>query len=155
MLKAVTIMVMLALGPVAVSSTALAQNSAGVDEYVEELPGAGGGKPGPGADDSGGPGGGPLTPAQVDSLEELGSDGAAAAALAQAGGTGRADRAESSAPAPAEPDDDSGVAEIVGGLAGNSDAGMGVALPIILVGALAVAVASLFLRRTRRGRDPA
>jgi hypothetical protein len=159
MRKAMTILAALGLMAVALPTTALGQGNAGVDEYVENLPGPGGGDPTAGGDDSDDPGGGgPLTQAEVASLEELGSDGAAAAALAQGSGpqdANDADNAGGSRPAPSGDDDRSGAAEVLGTLTGNSDSGMGIALPILLGTTLVAALAFLLVRRSRGRPGPA
>jgi hypothetical protein len=158
MRKAMTILAALGLVAVALPTTALGQGNAGVDEYVENLPGPGGGDPTAGGDDSDDPGGGPLAPAEVASLEELGSDGAAAAALAQGSGPQDANDADNAGrPKPASPGDDdrSGAAEVLGTLTGNSDSGMGIALPIVLGATLVAALAFLLVRRSRGRPGPA
>jgi hypothetical protein len=158
MRKAMTIVAAIVLASVALPTTALGQGNAGVDEYVEDLPGPGGGDPTKGGDDSGDPGGGPLAPAEVASLEELGSDGAAAAALAQGAGprdVNHADNAGGSKPAPSGDDNRSGPAEVLGTLTGNADSGMGLAFPIVLGATLVAAVAYLLVRRTRGRSGPA
>jgi hypothetical protein len=158
MRKAMTILAALGLMAVALPTTALGQGNAGVDEYVENLPGPGGGDPTAGGGDSDDPGAGPLTPAEVASLKELGSDGAAAAALAQGSGpqdANDADNAGGSRPASSGDDDRSGAAEVLGTLTGNSDSGMGIALPIVLGATLVAALAFLLVRRSRGRPGPA
>ncbi len=150
-----TILAALVLAPVAVPTAALGQGNAGVDEYVEELPGAGGGKPDKGGGDDGG--GGPLTPAQVTSLEELGSDGAAAAALAQGSGPRMTGRVTPATVTRRPPSVTSARASPTSWApsTGDSESGSGVALPIVLVAALVAAVAFLLFRRSRRRPGPA
>ena len=157
MRKAMTIVVTLAIAVLALPATAAGQGSPGVDEYVEELPGPGGGDPSGGGEDSG-DADGPLTPAQVTSLEELGSDGAAAAALAQGGGpqgNNHANKSGGFKPAPSGDDHRSGATKILGTLTGNADSGMGIGLPIILGAALVAAVTFLLVRRGRGRSGPA
>ena len=152
MRRSVTILVALAFASAALPSAALGQGNAGVDEYVEELPGAGGGNPGKGGDD---PGSGSLPPAAVASLEDLGSDGAAAAALAQGSGPAGDGTRNANRPDPSQRDDGSGIAgDIAGTLTGSSESGMGIALPIVLVAALVAALAFLLVRHSRGRPGP-
>jgi hypothetical protein len=134
---------------------ALAGDNAAVEEYVLDIPGAGGKQHG---DDPGGTGANSgLPPAAASALEALGEDGIAAAELAEATGPKRNaagdDRNGGSAQAVAADADDSGVARVLTDLASGSDSGMGPALPIFLALALAAAVA-LVIRR-RRGETSA
>jgi hypothetical protein len=146
MRRVLTIVLAAALVAVVAPSMALGQSNAGIDEYTEEVPGAGGGNPthgggGGGEDPSTG---GPLSPAEVSSLEELGADGAAAAELAQASGP----RDDGGTPGvAASPDDSSGVADVVGDLAGDSDEGIGIMLPVVLALTLLAAVGFVLVRR--------
>lgn len=153
----------------AVPAMAMAQGNAGVDEYTETVPGAGGDKPsmGGGGDGSGeSSGGGPLTPSQVAALEEQGPDGAAAAGLAQStgpdskgtpGGKEGESFAGTEAPsgAPGSDTSGSGIPGAIGDLAGGSDSGMGLVLPIVLVAALLGAVAFVIARRGGGQAGPA
>jgi hypothetical protein len=157
MRKAMMIITALVIAPLALPTTAPGQSNGGVDEYVEELPGPGGGSP-DGGEDSVDTGDGPLTPAQVSSLGELGSDGAAAAALAQGGGPqdGTDDKdGRGSKAAPSGDDGRSGAAEVLGTLTGNADSGTGIGLPIVLGATLIAAVAFLLVRRSRGRSGPA
>lgn len=147
-----------------VPAAALGQDNAGVDEYSEQVPGGGGNQPsnpnagGGGSGGSGDPDGGPLTPAQVAALEAQGADGAAAASLAQQTGpdstAGRGGAGDGSAGGGggSAADDGGGLTEIAGNIAGGSDSGMGVALPLILGAALIGALAFVVMRRRGGGQ---
>jgi hypothetical protein len=144
-----TIFMAAVLVALVVPAVSLGQGNAGVDEYTEEVPGAGGGKP-----SSGNTGGeddptlGPLTPAQVSALDEAGIDGTAAAALAQATGPAGGDQGNGGTPDDLGPvDDSSGVADVVGDLAGDSESGIGIMLPIVLALTLLAAVGFVLARR--------
>ena len=128
----------------------VASAQGGTDEYVEQLPGAGGNEPSeqsagdPETDDS-------LTPAQEDVVEEQGADGSAALDLAQAtgpdgggdsaqGGSGGGDQAGSKA--------GTGLPGVVGNVAGESDdSGTGILLPLVIGGTLVAALAFVVIRR--------
>src|SRR5688500_17386042 len=69
------------LAVLAAPATAWAQDNSAVDEYQEHVPGARGDRP---SDEVGGGGGGSLPPGSAAALQARGSDGAAAAALAEA-----------------------------------------------------------------------
>jgi hypothetical protein len=164
-----TSLTMLALAFTA--SSAVAQHvppgNSSVDEYTENVPGAGGdtssdhheGGAGGGVGSSGGGG---LSPQVADQLEASGSDGQAAAALAE-GSTpeshgdrqhkpNHGDDAGSQGGNPAGPDSGGGIGTAVGHLVGGSDSGgMGIALPLILIGALAAAVLFLIVRKRSDG----
>ena len=152
MRRVLTVLIVAALGVCLPPAAALGQGG-GVDEYTEQLPGAGGGKPtSGGGDDENSTGGGPLSPAAVDSLDELGSDGTAAAELAQTSGPGTAQSpGDSGGSDAAVPDETSGAVD-VGNLAGDSGDGVGIALPIVLALILLAAVGFVIVRRT--GRRP-
>jgi len=153
-----TLLAAMALLTLGLPAVATAQGNGGVDEYEEVLPGPGGGNESSGGGDDGDDSSGPLTPAQVSALEEQGSDGAAAAELARQTGSDR-DRGPGGDPLSATadvPDDSSGVAEVVGDLAGGSGGGgMGIVLPIVLGAALVGAIAFVVARRRSGRADPA
>lgn len=158
---------------------ALGQGS-GADEYTENIPGGGGNTPtnnnGNGSGGGSDGGGSPLPQGAQEALAQQGSDGAAAANLAaetgpnrnatsgkQGGGSG-GDGAGgglsggegSSLSTPTKSDSGgSGIGEVVGELAGGSDDGMGILLPIILGSVLVAAVAFVLIRRTGGPAGPA
>ncbi len=150
-----------ALALLVLPATAQAQQGGGsaADEYTEDVPGAGGNQPSS-DDDSGaaaGPSsGGGLPPSVVNDLEAQGADGAGAAKLAQSTGPDKGKGDAKDAAASTNPGDSGGgVGEVLNQLAGGdgeSDGGMGVALPIILGVSLLAAVTLLLLRR--RGTGP-
>jgi hypothetical protein len=139
----------------AVPGLAAAQDNSAIDEYTENVPGAGGDRPSRGVDGgSGGESGSTLPPASSGALASEGADGAAAAALAQAtaparepGGSTARDREGAGGGLPS-------VGDIVAWVGGGSDSdGLGIVLPIILGSVLVAAV--LFLLARRRGhREP-
>ncbi len=149
------------LAALALPGLAAGQGSGG-DAYSEDIPGAGGNQPSNGdngANGSGGDSGGSAVPSDTDSgLAAEGEDGAAAAELAQAtkpdgSGTSATNgvdgTASSGGNAAAAPDsDNSGIGAVVSDLAGGSDDGMGVLLPIILGSVLIAGAAFVYLRRT-------
>ena len=116
----------------------------------------------PASDNDSGAGAGPssgggLPPSVVNDLEAQGADGAGAAKLAQSTGPdkGKGDGARHAAASTNPGDSGGGVGEVLNQLAGGdgeSDGGMGVALPIILGASLLAAVTLLLLRR--RGTGP-
>ena len=147
----------------------------GADEYTEDIPGGGGNNPsnqnnGGSGSGSDGTGSGSTLPSgtQAD-LAAQGDDGAAAANLAQQtgpGGNGNGNGAKSNGAGsgdgagagsgsggdvnltPADSDSSgSGVGDVVADLAGGSDDGMGLLLPIILGSVLIAAVAFVLIRR--------
>ena len=153
----------------ALPGVAMGQGS-GADEYSEDIPGGGGNQPSnQNGGGSGGTGGGSTLPSgtQAD-LAAQGDDGAAAANLAQqtgpgengnggksngagsgdgAGGTGSGSSGDVNL-APADSDSSgSGIGGVVADLAGGSDDGMGLLLPIILGSVLVAAVAFVLFRR--------
>jgi hypothetical protein len=137
-------------------SVASAQGPGGTDEYVEQLPGAGGNEPSeqsagdPETDE-------PLTPAQQGAVEEQGADGSAAVELAQATGPdGGGDSAGDSADGgsgggnQAGSEARSGLPGVVGNVAGESDdSGTGILLPLVIGGTLVAALALVIVRRRR------
>jgi hypothetical protein len=158
----VTIASLAILALLVVPGVAAAQGAGngGADEYTEIFPGAGGNHPsntGGGGGEPGEPsGGGSLTPSQIAALEAQGSDGAAAAALAQstgpdanrgAGGASNGAAAGDANGSPADDSGGSGIPQVIGDLAGGSDDGMGPVLPIILVAAAIGALGFLIVRR--------
>jgi hypothetical protein len=151
--RVITVLTLAALAAASLPALATAQSNSGVDEYEEVLPNPGGGdNQGGGNDDSTGA----LSPDQVNDFEEAGPDGAATAELTQestpessspSGGAANGTNSSSG-------DDSDGVVEVVGDLAGGSDDGMGLLLPIVL-GIAAVAAAGFVIARRNRGRaDP-
>jgi hypothetical protein len=155
--------VLVALVIVALPAMASAQGGSGIDEYTEDVPGGGGGTP----SNDGNGGGAPLPGASQDALQEQGTDGAAAAELAEStgpgngsgggggegGGTG-SDSGSGPAGSPTNPastgggdSSGSGIDDVVVELAGGSEDGMGILLPIILGSVLVAAVAFVLIRR--------
>jgi hypothetical protein len=142
--------------PAAAQSDRIAPpGNAGVDEYLETIPGADGNRPSARRPDE--------TPALSGSarwrLEALGDDGRAAAALADATapprpGAGRPATGGSGRPPGAgleRAGDGSGaVSAVVDRAFGTDDGGMGAALPLLLAASLAGAVALALARRRRR-----
>ncbi len=151
---------LLAAGPpAAVAQSQIAPpGNAGVDEYLETVPG-GGGNERIDRNRRGGDAG--LPPRARKRLEALGEDGAAAAALADAasagGGSGDAKRAPggdgTGANTPMGPDlerageGQSGVAAVLGEAVSADGDGMGAALPALLIVTLLGAVGLVVLRR--------
>jgi len=156
---------------------AFGQGGSGADAYEENIPGGGGNTP---SNDNGGQsgtdGGSSLPEGTQGALEEQGADGAAAANLAEQTGPGgngsRGDNSTGSGagngagsgsspdgevnltPAddkPAGSSSGSGIDEVVGELAGGSDDGMGILLPIILGSVLVAGVAFVLIRRSSGG----
>lgn len=151
--------------------------NSGLDQYAETIPGScddkslggGNGSNGSGGGSSNGSGGGGssgesavLSPETAAELESLGADGQAAAALANAtapaGGNGGGEgasgdgRGEAAAGAPQtletlETDDSSGLDAVIGALLGDSDEGIGWALPLIMLASLITVVAVAVRRR--------
>lgn len=157
---------------------AIAQDNAGIDEYSENVPNAGGDHQPSGGDDRGdgvGAGGGDdrdqgqgaaIPAGAADEFQAAGSDGQAAAALAQqtaptddGGRRGRpatgsdAGTGDAGGPATERSDGNGGVGGVVDRLVGTSsdDGGMGVVLPIILAATLLGALAFLAARRRSPG----
>jgi hypothetical protein len=136
-------------------AAAWAQGSGGTDEYVEQLPGAGGDKP---SSDSGGDAetDEPLTPSAEEAIEEQGADGSAAVELAQStgpddGGGGDSGQGGSGGDGLRGSDADSGLPEVIGDVAsGSDDSDMGVLLPIVIGATLVAALAFVIIRRRRR-----
>jgi hypothetical protein len=168
---------------VALPSIASAQGSpeAGIGEYQENVPGAGGNQPGQGgsggggqggsggAGDGGGSGGGTVTdqglPADVvEQFAQQGADGAAAADLAQSnspsqggeggqsGGGHQGDEGSQIGSGGGQNGVRGVIEKVVGANSSSDSDGMGVALPLIL-GASAVGALLLVLLR-RRGLGP-
>jgi hypothetical protein len=138
-------------------TAALAQGSGGTDEYVEQLPGAGGDKP------SSGSGGDAetdeaLTPSAEEAIEEQGADGSAAVELAQSTGPdggGDSGQGGSGGDGLRGSDADSGLPEVIGDVAsGSDDSDMGVLLPIVIGATLVAALAFVIIRRRRRHAGP-
>jgi hypothetical protein len=156
-------------------ASAVEEPNSGIDQYLESVPGAGDDRPGnKGGTGSGGrgSGGSGLSPEARNALEARGPIGAALADLADTtplpatapsgGGDGDAaagDRSgqgqgDEAAPAvTAASEEGSGLANVLDALFGGLGGGMGIALPIILVGG--VCAAALLFARRRRGSEPA
>jgi hypothetical protein len=152
-----------------------AQGNAGIDQYTETPPSAdgesdgaafgasgNGGGSGSGAEGAGG-GGEPLPADARDALESLGSDGVAAADIAEAtapaaGDSGKpgGDRGEFSTSGTTEEGSRDGSGDGIGGvvdaLAGSDSEGLGFTLPLILLLSL-LGVLGLVVSRNRAG-DP-
>jgi len=145
----------LALGAPPGMALAGGQNAA-IEEYVLDIPSASGN------DHRGGSGGpaSPLSPAAESALRAQGTDGEAAADLAKATSSRGGDRGRSngnsglasSAGATAS-EEGPGLGELVAGVAGGSDSGMGPALPVILILALIGTVAFWLRRRGSKSPD--
>ena len=134
-------------------TVASAQGPGGSDEYVEQLPGAGGDQPSQNsAEDGEDPETAePLAPAAEEALDEQGADGNAAAELAQATGPdGGGDSAEGGG-SESGSGGGSGLPDVVGNVAGEADdSGMGVLLPLVIGGTVVAALAFVIVRRRRR-----
>lgn len=140
----------------------------GVDQYSESIPGSCGnqnpnGGEGSGANDDA------VAPATASDLEDLGQQGAAVAALATAtspdtgsGGSGEGEGDEQgqangsqdgvtglAAGGAAVEESGSGLGALVGALTGDSGDGIGLLLPLALIGVAAVLLAGLIRRRSR------
>ena len=162
---------------VAIPGTAAAQDNSSIDQYTENVPGAGGDQPGTqggagtGGDDTGngGQGDGPAPALPADTAADLESQGGAAAAtadLAQSTAPDREQRAQagdrdrpgvqpgSASGGSRAPADDGGgpsVGEVVTGVSDASESGgLGIWLPIIL-GATLLAAIAFGVSRWRRG----
>ena len=142
------------LALLAPGTVASAQGPGGTDEYVEQLPGAGGNNPtsqsseDPETDE-------PLTPSDAEAVEEQGADGSAAVELAQTTGPddGGGDSAQGGSGGKGQPGSDagSGLPEVIGDVAGGSDdSDMGVLLPVVIGATLVAALAFVIIRRRRR-----
>jgi hypothetical protein len=125
-----------------------------VDQYQEAIPG----NCGETEPNKNGNGGGSVPSGTSDDLEALGEDGAAVADLVTSTGSGAdgsgngKDGEQASgagAAAAAQADTGSAVSAAVRGLAGDSDDGLGAALPVLLVALLAAALAVVAIRRSR------
>lgn len=127
--------------------------NAGIGEYVETVPAAGGSRTS--RDPKGNPArGGTLAPSAREELEALGEDGAALAEAIESTGPARRETAGSggtsgSAAAPALQDSsESPLSSVLRAATGGSgDAGMGALLPIILAATLALFLAAALTRR--------
>jgi hypothetical protein len=142
----------------AVPGPALAQDNSAIDEYTENVPGAGGDRPS--RDVDGGTGGGSgstLPPSSSEALASQGAAGAAAADLAQAtapareaggsggGADGSTARERSGGGVPS-------VGDVLAEVGRGSDSdGLGIVLPIILGSVLVGALLFLLARRRRQG----
>jgi hypothetical protein len=148
---------------------ALPEGNSGVDQYLENVPGAGGDRPSDGGgkgSGGGGSGGSSLPPGARSALDARGPIGAAVADLAEAtapsrnGGDGAAGGARSGqgqddgVALTAESDEGSGLGNVLDTIFGGLGGGMGIVLPLILAAGLAAAVL-VFLARRRRGGEQA
>ena len=141
------VLVLLAVLSLAVPAAAQQVNAppgnAGVDEYLETVPGAGGNRP-----TNRDTGRAPLPAPARRALERQGTDGQAAADLAERTGPAPTQRDKQPAPAAQPPGGDRGGAlGALGRAADGSDEGMGLVLPILLALSAAAALAALLVRR--------
>jgi hypothetical protein len=150
------------------SAVALPEGNSGIEEYIENVPGAGGDRPSDGGGANGGgsggdqpSGGSPLSPDARAALEDQGGSGAAAADLAAAtapspaelagGGTnGRASSGGDGGDAAASARTGTGIDHVVGAAVGHPEGGMGIAFPIILAAVLLATVLGVVARHRRR-----
>ena len=146
-----TLLALAGATPAAAQTTKVAPpGNSGVNEYLETVPTAGGGEP----SSTHGSGGGASLPASVRSaLAKQGPDGRAALSTAEAGAPGAGKGGH--APAKLSPQDvhePSGQnlpSAIAHALGGSDSGGMGIWLPILLIGsALAIAAAAVAKRRS-------
>jgi hypothetical protein len=151
---AIALVPLLALpGPTAAGQSTPPDNS-GIDQYIEDTPGAGGDRPGGGL---GGDGGSATLPKRSIAALESHPEGAAALGLAAGTAPGGADRSQHSnggriggGAGPAQdPGSGSGIASAVSEIAAGDSGGMGIALPIILAVSLVAAVVLGVMRRRR------
>jgi hypothetical protein len=154
---------LLALPSAAQAAQGTPPGNSAVDQYLENVPGAGGNHPS--GNQPGGGGGGGLSPGARHALAAQGPAGVAAANLAGAtaprhsGTAGKAAKgSDRGAKQPGKHGGDQGSAADTGGSpfknavdrvvgGGDSGGGMGIALPIILGSSLLGALLLLFLRR--------
>lgn len=115
--------------------------NSGVDEYLETVPGASGNRPTTRDSD-----GSPLPAGARAKLQRQGSDGDAAAQLAERGG---ADSKRSVPQSLSDPTDNEGIIASLGRATTGSDDGMGIWLPILLILSAAGALAAVLWRRRR------
>lgn len=157
----------LALPAAASAQETIPPGNSGADEYTEGVPGPGGEQAGGGGGDGSEPSQ-TLPPSTSDDLSSLGSDGASAANLAQstapdsealrdrlAKSNGEGNEA-GSAPAAPQPsaDDGSVLGDALNSVtATGEDEGLGIWLPILLVSALLIVVATALVRRGRDGTE--
>lgn len=170
MRKALLLVIALLGLATAVPGTAFAQDNSAIDEYTENVPNAGGDERneqaggGSGGGGDGEEGSNPLPQGTSEELQRKGSDGGAAAALAEAtapkgsaggersdpGAAGGDRNGSSTEPARSGGDDGvPSVSDVVVGLAGSDSDGMGIWLPILLGAALLAALGFLAVRRFR------
>lgn len=124
--------------PAGAQETNAPPGNSGVDEYLESVPEAGGNRP-----TNRDPGRSPLSAATRARLEQQGTDGRAAADLAE-----RTEPGKQLSPGPAVARDDGGGAlGALGRAAGGSDEGMGLWLPVLITLGAAGALAAMLLRR--------
>ena len=149
------------------AGNATGQDNGGIDQYTEQVPGgageepsSGSGDPVTGADQAGG--GTSLPDDVIEEFESAGSDGTAAAELAQSVGSPerpgreRSSRRGDPGSGPSDPSSggDGGVGRVISEVVDPGDSGLGIALPIILGGALLAALA-LGIARIRSLKHPA
>ena len=151
-MTAVLVALLLALPSVAQAQGPPPGNSA-LDQYQENVPGAGGNQPSSGAN---GGGGSALSPSAQQALADQGPAGVAAASVAGATAPKKAAKAggnegSGSATGTGGSPINNAVDRVVGG--GDSGDGMGVALPIILGSSLLGALLLLALRRRGGGEQ--
>lgn len=143
---AVLLALLLLAVPAAAQQVNAPPGNAGVDEYLETVPGAGGNRPSDaGADRS------PLTPGARSELERQGADGRAAAELAEREGPAADKGSAKPAPVQSLPQDDAddGLLGALGSAATGSDDGMGIWLPLLLVLSAVAALAAVVFQRRR------
>lgn len=129
-----------------------------LDQYVEQVPGAGGDKPskkgdgGSGGEGSSGSTAAPIStvsPTEIEELESSGEDGAAAAAAVKRSTPIGNDGKNSSASLQGE-DGDTPLGAVFSAVGGGGSGGMGAALPILL-GLVIIGGLALFARSRRKG----
>ena len=142
------------------------EGNSALEQYQEDLPGAGGDRPR--HQEQGGPGGSPLTSKQAEALEARGPVGAAVAELAaltapgsdggDGTGSGGASGGQGGGPevtgVQAASEEGSGLGSVLDAVFGGLGGGMGIALPLILAASLGAAIALLVARRRSRGAEP-
>jgi hypothetical protein len=145
-------------GPAAATHESIPPGNAGVGQYTENVPGAGGDKPiDDGGGGSGGSGSGPDSeaappPKPAQKPESEGSAGQAADPATPP----RRREDGSKRPAKQTPGGDGGSAvdDVVSELAGSDSGGMGIGLPIILGASLLAALGLVLAHRRRRAGTP-
>lgn len=137
----------------AAQSTTAPPGNAGIGEYVETVPAAGGARTTRGKDGKATKGG-TLAPAARKELETLGEDGAALADAIETTGPARRQSAGqgsgsgAAAPPALQDSSDSPLSSVLRAATGGAgDSGMGALLPIILAATLALFLAAALTRR--------